>query len=174
MFFGHLPAGYICTKGILKIIPSKYLDYIEPDRLMTACLVASVMPDFDMFYFYIFDNRQHHHHSYWPHLPVVWLCVFVVCMLFSVFTKKVRAGVYTLAISANIFLHLFLDTIAGDIKWLYPFSSKFIVFFHVPDDYGWWIWNFLFHWTFFLELAVICTAFLIYKNRVGHSNNQET
>ncbi|VTR68827.1 hypothetical protein DESC_720205 [Desulfosarcina cetonica] len=30
-----------------------------------------------MIYFYIFDHRQHHHHTYWTHIPLYWAIVLV-------------------------------------------------------------------------------------------------
>jgi inner membrane protein len=39
--------------------------------------------------------------------------------------------------------------------WLYPFHTQSFVLVDVPARHGWWVWNFVIHWTFGLE-ALIC------------------
>jgi len=31
-----------------------------------------VLPDLDMAYFYLIDERQRRHHTYWGHIPFAW------------------------------------------------------------------------------------------------------
>jgi inner membrane protein len=43
----------------------------------------------------------------------------------------------------NLLLHLALDTVAGGVRWLAPFSDRSFVLATVPARHGWWVWNFL-------------------------------
>lgn len=152
MFIGHLPAGYILTKKLQK-------NFKNPKYLWVG-LIGSIFPDIDMFWFYFIDNRQHLHHSYWTHLPFDWLVLGLLTFLLLFLLKKKQyffaAGIFF----ANVFLHLFLDTIVGKIEWLYPFSEKSFAFFEVPSHYSFWVLNFVFHWTFLFEIFVIIWALL--------------
>ncbi len=160
-----MPAGYLSTKAFLRILPGRYIEKIQVKYALILGIVGSIFPDLDMFYFYLIDNRQHLHHGYWTHIFFFWVCVFLP--LFAIFTvlKKNNFSIYLSVFSINVFIHLFLNTIVGKIRWLYPFSSQDFVFFHVPARYGWWIWNFVFHWTFLFEIILITGAlFLIIRN----------
>jgi inner membrane protein len=72
-----------------------------------------------------------------------------------------------LAISAiifgNIILHLILDSIVGDIAWLYPLSDKQFALFTVPAKYTFWIWSFVLHWTFLFEICVLIAAGILFS-----------
>ncbi len=70
MFIAHLPAGYVLTRHLLDRAPAG--DALSR-RILAFGLLASVLPDFDLLYFYLIDNRQTLHHLYWPHLPAFWL-----------------------------------------------------------------------------------------------------
>ena len=59
---------------------------------------------------------------------------------------------------ANVLLHLLMDSIAADIRWLYPFSDLRVNLVHVPAPYKPWYLNFLFHWTFVAELLIVLLA----------------
>lgn len=158
MFIGHLPAGYVLTKKIQK--------RTQVDRFLSVGLLASILPDFDLIYFYGFDGHQNLHHSYWIHIPFYWLIIALVTFLMLIPVKKKEYYVLALIFFANVFLHLFLDTIVGKIEWLYPFSEHSYFFFEVPARYSFWVWNFVFHWTFLFEIAVIIwAAFLFLKER---------
>jgi inner membrane protein len=55
-----------------------------------------------------------------------------------------------------------LDTVAGKIRWLYPFSNKDFVLVHIPSIHSWWVWNFVMHWTFCLELGLVLSALYVW------------
>ena len=140
MFIGHLPAGYILTKKLQTKFKTK--------QFLWTGLVGSILPDLDLFYFYLIDNRQHLHHGYWIHTPFYWLIIAFITYLLILLFKREKYKTLAIFFFANIFLHIFLDTIVGKIDWLYPFSNKSIVFFEVPAVYDFWVKNFIFHWTF--------------------------
>ncbi|QQS59096.1 metal-dependent hydrolase [Candidatus Peregrinibacteria bacterium] len=158
MFIAHLPAGYILTKKLQKTSGvAKYL---------WVGLLGSILPDIDMLYFYLVDNKQHLHHDYWIHTPFYWMLISLFTFLALRLLKKQKYYLVSLIFFANIFLHLFLDTLVGKINWLYPFSSKSFSFFEVPAIYDYWVYNFVFHWTFLIEVFVIvCAVLLFHQNR---------
>ena len=66
-------------------------------------------------------------------------------------------------------LHMFLDSFAAEIYWLKPFSDMHLNVVEVPARYGWWVWNFVFHWTFAVELAIclVAAAVLVRKRNAA-------
>ena len=156
MFIAHIPAGYIVTKAL-----QQRLGY---QKYLWVGVLGSILPDFDMLYFYLVDNQQHLHHGYWTHIPFFWLCIAVV--VYGGLHLSRRTVYLTAAhlFFAGIYLHLFLDTIVGKIEWLQPVSDVKIYFFSVPAVYDWWVWNFVWHWTFLFEVGIILfAAWLLYK-----------
>jgi hypothetical protein len=55
-----------------------------------------------------------------------------------------------------------LDSIASGIKWLYPFNQTYFSIWRIPSIYQWWVANYLFHWTFILELLITTTAAMVF------------
>ncbi|MFW5447478.1 MAG: metal-dependent hydrolase, partial [Methylophagaceae bacterium] len=106
-----LAAGYILATTV-KI-------YLEPRIksiwLMISSLVGAVTPDLDIFYFYLIDNRQHHHHTYWTHYPITWLSLLLVfTVLYKLLSNK-TIPVLGLLFSLSGLIHMLLDSIVGDI-----------------------------------------------------------
>jgi inner membrane protein len=159
MFIAHLPAGYVLTRRLIDRAPAG--DALSR-RLLALGLWASVLPNLDLLYFYLIDNRQTLHHLYWPHVPVFWLAPAALSLLFCAITRNRTLTLVSLVFYANIFLHLVLDTVAGHISWLYPFYPASFVLIEVPARYGWWVWNFVLHWTFGLELLICAWAVAIF------------
>lgn len=159
MFLAHLPAGYILTKFLQK--------KLHTNRFLWVGLVASILPDIDLVYFYLFDHRQTLHHSYWIHAPFYWLILGLLTLIVIRLSKQRAYLAAAIIFFANIFLHLLLDTIVGKIEWLYPISPQAFYLFDVPAKYDFWVYNFIFHWTFLLEMAVIIWAlYLLFKNYI--------
>ena len=151
MMVGHLPAGYLygsflATKLARTQVDSRYI--------LIAALAGSVFPDIDMFYFLLIDD-QRHHHSYWTHYPIVWLSiVFASSIVFSLYRKWRRAAVLSMVFASTAVLHLILDSIVGDVRWLAPFVDQAYTMFSVPARYEPWWFNFIFHWSFGLEILL--------------------
>ena len=156
MFIAHLPAGYIAGSALAGI--AKRHQLTDPGRLMLTVLVASILPDLDLLWFYFVDHRQHVHHTYWTHVPAFWLTLAVCVSLISVAVRRSSALPYIAAATLGVLVHLVLDTVAGGIYWLYPFSPAEFRWVHVPSVHGWWVANFLLHWSFALELLVLVAA----------------
>lgn len=157
MIIGHIPAGYILTKKLQQKFKIK--------KFLALGLLASIFPDLDIFYFYFVDHRQNLHHGYWIHIPFYWLIISVFTFAVLTLWNKKEYYFAALIFFSNVFLHLFLDTIVGKIEWLYPFSSRSIYFFDVPAVHSFWLYNFIFHWTFLFEVAVIAWAVIIFVRR---------
>ncbi|THB68747.1 MAG: hypothetical protein D6B27_01885 [Gammaproteobacteria bacterium] len=64
----------------------------------------------------------------------------------------------------NIFIHLFADSIVGDIWWFSPFTNKPYSLFTVPSIYKIWWGNFILHWSFLIEITLILIAIYIFIN----------
>ncbi len=158
MFIAHLPAGYMLTK----VIQEKTGNYSR--SLFAAGLVASVFPDIDLLYFYLIDKRQNIHHHYITHLPLAWLLLAMGAWGCAYVTGRKNLNIYIGVILANIMLHMALDSIAAGIYWLYPLSDIELNLVKVPALYGWWVCNFIFHWTFSLEILIIIAALTVWKN----------
>lgn len=175
MFIGHLPAGYLATSGLLGLGKKISKDFRPSRHLASAGLAASVLPDIDMFYFYFLDNRQHLHHGYATHLPFFWLLVMTAWIIPAAVFRKTKILIFSAIMGINIFLHLFLDTICGKIRWLYPVSNRDYLFVEVSAKYDWWVWNFVFHRTFLLEVILLLAAstlFLCYRRGDGLTSGQ--
>ena len=165
MFIAHLPAGYISTKYIINKSQSIELPLKDTKLYIVVGLIAAMLPDFDMLYFYLIDNRQHLHHGYATHLPIFWAVPIAIWALLSVIFKNQKSLLLSLIVGVNVILHLFLDTFVGKVRWLYPLSNMDFYFFDVPAKYNWWVWNFVLHWTFLFELAILTTAgFILYRS----------
>lgn len=157
MFIGHLPAGYILTKLIQqKSHTTKYF---------FVGLIASILPDIDILYFYLADNRQTLHHDYWTHKPFSWLIIALLTFGVIWLIKKMEYVVGWMIFFGNIFLHLILDTIVGKIAWLYPLTERAFFFFNVPATHDFWVYNFFFHWTFLFEIAIVIWAISLFMKK---------
>lgn len=156
MFIAHLPAGYLATRSILDRQP---VPVPLRRRLLALGMMASVLPDLDLLWFYLVSDRRQVHHAYLPHLPLAWIPVFAAAALVLWMRRASRpAWLGMLVVAVNILLHQVLDTTAGGIRWLWPFSDAEFVLSHVEARYDPWYLNFILHWTFALEVAIVATA----------------
>lgn len=160
MFIAHLPSGYIAAYCLE--------DHFQPrDRRSRfwGLLIGSILPDVDMLYFYLIDREATHHHLYWTHLPVFWLSVCLAGIAIGAVLGNRSLTVFVTALFAGTLLHLFLDTPLGGVAWLYPFSAQLYHWVTIPATWNWWVWNFVFHWTFLFEVAICAWAALLFVRR---------
>jgi inner membrane protein len=133
---------------------------------MAVGLIAAVLPDLDLIWFFLVDHRRHVHHGYLPHLPVAWVVTLALAAAVAGALRVGRTGWLLLGVfSANVMLHLVLDTTAGGVEWLWPWSDRELVMTEVPARYHPWYLNFLLHWTFALEITVLAAAALVWWRR---------
>ena len=119
-----------------------------------------------MLYFYLIDDLQTLHHHYWTHVPLLWIALWIVMAIVTKLLKNRTAFMLTMIIFPNLLLHFALDSIVGDIGWLYPFVDYDFSLFTVPATHNFWVWSFVFHWTFLLEIAIVIAAIVgLYKHR---------
>lgn len=154
MITAHLPAGYIVGRTAKRYGVDRWL--------MAAALLGSVLPDFDLIWFYFIDGRAIHHHHYWVHIPGFWLIVATVTLL-ALRRWRPEFSPAARAFFAAIFVHLLLDTIAGSIAWGWPFTDRLFELFTVPATQNYWVMSFILHWTFLFEIAVWSLAIYLYK-----------
>jgi inner membrane protein len=151
MFIAHIPAGYLASNLIAQKQTNRF-------RLLAFGIGCSILPDLDLLWFYLVDNRQTAHHAYIFHWPLFWCALALAAWFFSWTTKKAWMQTYILVGLVCLTLHMFLDSFAAEIYWLKPFSDMHLNVVEVPARYGWWVWNFVFHWTFAAELAICLAA----------------
>ncbi len=151
-----MPAGYMASRFLLSQFQFKPC---KTKWLLALGLLGSIFPDLDMFYFYLIDDRQHDHHSYWTHIPFYWISLLVTCYLVAaIFKSRFMIAAATVFIGC-ILLHLLLDTFSGGgIMWLYPIQDSYFNIFTVPSRHSYWVWNYFLHWTVLIEFTIIFLA----------------
>ena len=173
MIIGHLPAGYLIAKGLADrmIANARALP-----AFVCAGLLGSVFPDLDLFYFYWIDHRQHHHHTYWTHYPIVWLSLALASAVWVRARKGSLPAALSLIFALNGCAHMVLDSIVGHIWWLAPFvDQSFSAFTIARTHEPWWL-NFVLHWSFVLETVLLTAAVVVYvrgRQRVGFRSKTE-
>jgi len=163
MLIAHLPAGYIAGSALARFANRQ--KSVDPRCFMAVLLLASVLPDFDLLWFHLADDCQHFHHTYWSHIPVFWLGVGVLTSVVATALRHRSALPYIGALTAGTLLHMILDTVAGGILWFYPLSPVEYRWVDVPSIYGWWVANFVLHWSFLLELGLLGVALASWSER---------
>lgn len=155
MFIAHISAGYLLTRSCLKVfqVPNRSVA-----RLFAVGLLASVLPDFDLLYFYLIDAQQHNHHSYWTHIPIFWIWCYLLLIPWTLIFKLQKVFVVSTVVFINVMGHMVLDTVAGGIRWGEPFSDGYTVLLTIQPRYDWWVLNFVLHWSFLIEVALIVLA----------------
>jgi inner membrane protein len=160
MFIAHLPAGYI---GACLLTHGSAPE--QRRSLFAPFLIGSVLPDVDMLYFYLVDHGRHLHHQYWTHLPVFWLAALAGLLLMALLLSSRRLALAGSSLVAGVFLHLLLDTPFAGIAWLYPFSDHSFYLVSIPATRSWWVWSFVFHWSFWFEIVICIAAVILYFRR---------
>ena len=117
-----------------------------------------MLPDIDMAWFHLVDGGQYHHHSYPTHWPITWIGIGLLGLALSRLADKASLAVATLGLVTGAIVHIALDTIAGHVLWLAPFSYEGFHLVDVPATHSNWVVSFLLHWTFGVELAVTAIA----------------
>lgn len=165
MFIAHIPVGLCIARAVTR----------QPLTWRTALTagLGAIFPDLDLLRFYLIDNGQVHHHSYWTHLPAYWGAFIILLMLGAkLFKKRIpkECAVFVLAVVS----HLLLDSVAGDIRWLWPFSDNGFKLVTVPVSHGKWYLSFLHHWTFKFEILISLLALLMSVTGHGYKDPKST
>lgn len=155
MFIAHLPAGYLLSRFMARGRPAL------SGAILVTGILCSVLPDFDLAYFYPVDGRRTPHHDYWTHTPAFWLVVAAGQALALLISGRRNQLILVWVGLAKVLLHLLMDSIAADIRWIYPLSESRVNLVHVPALYKPWYLNFIFHWTFMAEFLIALAAVLV-------------
>ena len=151
MFIAHLPAGYLTARLFARLRGTT-----ARPALVVAGLVGGIFPDIDLLYATLFDHWQVHHHRYWTHLPLVWLGISAVALLLFRRPGTARQAVTVFLLA--VWGHLLLDSVAGDIWWLWPWLDLPFSLVTIPAIHSPWYLNYLLHWTFALELIFVASG----------------
>jgi inner membrane protein len=151
----HLPAGWLMARAANK----------TRGPVLAAALIGSVLPDFDLLWFYVVDHRAVLHHRYWTHIPGFWvMAAIVVLPLIRAFARRWFSA--AVMFFAAILVHLVLDTPVGGIMWLWPFDDHLYRLAEVQQSERHWIATFMMHPSFLAEVAIIAVAaFLLFNER---------
>ncbi|HEX8394546.1 MAG TPA: metal-dependent hydrolase [Longimicrobium sp.] len=160
MFIAHIPAGYLATRALLRrlSVPAH-----ARRRLMMVGVAASVLPDADLLWWHFVDHRRQVHHAYLTHIPLACLVAFAIAALVLRLARARRqAWIAGAIVAVNVMLHLLLDTVAGGIRWAWPMSGHEFALSAPTARYGFWIGNFVMHWTFALEVLITAAALWVW------------
>ncbi len=166
MLLAHAPAGYLLGRILSRTV---FKDRIPPERsdsfyrnLILAGMIGGILPDIDFIYHIFIDSDKTPHHSYITHMPVFWLALMSVFLFIYFFKKSSSKLPVLITLCSGALLHLVCDTITGIVFWFYPLSKKGYNLFDVSDTHIWWVHNYMYHWTFLIEIAIIVTAMAIF------------
>ncbi len=151
MFIGHLPGAYLIFRATTPNLGK---------LAFGAAMLGAVAPDIDMLWFYLVDNRGHHHHSYLTHRPIIWAGFLLCGALLRIWAT--RAGTALAFFGAGGLVHMVLDSITGEVAWLWPFSSVTHPLVAVQATHSHWILSFLNHWTFKVEIVITVIALCVW------------
>ena len=151
MFFAHIPAGYLVSRALVRgnPFPLKFV--------LFAGMAGGMLPDIDLLYLYLLDSTPQHHHTYWTHLPIDWLG----CTVLAWVAARKCSAAFRLGLAAFLLgwlSHLLLDTLTGDIWWLYPLVDQPYSLVKIEARYQPWWMNYLLHWSMAVEAAIIALA----------------
>lgn len=163
MIIGHAPSGYLLASLLRKPFSARG---IATQWFLIAGVIGALIPDADMLYFHFIDHRQHHHHTYPSHFPIVWLSLLTLSSLCLRWRQTSKTAGLAFIFCLGGFLHILLDTIVGDIWWFAPFYDRPFSLFTVPARYQPWWLNYILHWSFSLEIALWVFAILQYKKNL--------
>ncbi|MVO16245.1 metal-dependent hydrolase [Parasedimentitalea huanghaiensis] len=155
MFIAHLPAGYLTANLLAR-------KHKNRSSLIAVGLVCSILPDFDLLWFYLVDNRQTAHHEYFFHWPLFWCFLAFATWILSWILGQGQIRRYILVALTCLLVHMLLDSFAAEIYWLRPFSDFHLNAVEVPAKFEWWVWSFVFHWTFAVEIGICLAAAIVF------------
>jgi hypothetical protein len=78
MIIGDIPSGYLLARHLFAKFEQRG---VHESAFLWFGTIGAVFPDIDMIYFYGFDHRQHHHHTYFTHLPILWLSILALTII---------------------------------------------------------------------------------------------
>jgi hypothetical protein len=99
--------------------------------------------------------------------------LLTISLLWLIAGQNRRTAMVAIFFTGNGLIHMLLDSLVGDIWWFAPFIDKPYSLFTVPALYKpWWI-NFIFHWSFAVELGIVLWAFGLWRHRGSVGSPEE-
>ncbi len=155
MILGHLPAGYLVSR----LAFSRFGSGSAALRWYLVCgMLGAIAPDTDLIYATLFAREYRHHHTYWTHLPIVWISLLLFSMGLRSLGRRHGFSSCLFIFSLNGLVHMVLDTIAGEIWWFAPFIDESFSFFSGYGGFERWWMNILFSWPFAIEMVIVTSA----------------
>jgi len=164
MFIAHAFGGYLGTRLCLKSQVGQELSERRWMSFLIFGIICSILPDIDLLYFYTLDHRQHPHHQFWTHMPFFWITVSLFVYALGRWKFRPYAALISLLLLGGTFMHMILDSVAGGIFWLYPLSDTYFKMFTITPRFQWWVLNYIIHWTFLAEVAIVASALWVYRS----------
>jgi len=173
---GHIAAGYLTAKALLKIIHPQ-ITAAQQNHLLAWGMFFGFAPDLDTFYTFFkvkaftgSTQEKNNHRHFLSHAPVLWL---IAGLLIYFLAPSEYIKLIGLLVWLGSWSHFLLDSIEYGIMWLWPFSKKQYALKRInivvgrKQFWGYWI-DFLKVYTtrysFYLEIIVILTAIIVYFN----------
>lgn len=160
MILAHLPAGYIAAKLLHKHFQANCACW---KYFLAVALIGSIAPDLDLLYFMVDANRPYHHHAYWSHFPIVWGSLLLIAGIWYRLAEKKKMAALAVMFTLCGFIHICLDSVAGSIRWAYPFNTLPYSLITVPRVTGSRRLDYLVHWSSWLELIPIMWAAILWR-----------
>ena len=162
MLIGHLPAGYLLTRALMK----KYKIPLNHWWLGLG-LLFSIAPDFDHIFNLLFQNNIYNHRLLPTHVPLTYLIILLIGLLIYRIKPWLWLKWGMIIALPNLILHLILDTPFVGIKWIWPFYPKLVGIYNVNITAGIIVPNYYHYWYWYLEiilwLAAVITVIKSYK-----------
>jgi len=166
MIIAHGPAGYLLTKIFTNTLFRNSISASHESHrynlLILAGIIGGIMPDFDFVYHIFIDSDRTPHHSYITHMPIFWIFMMSLLIVTGKLLKKPFFTAVSITICSTALLHLICDTITGVVYWLYPFNMHPFNVFSVSGKYIWWVHNYMYHWTFLIEITIVTIAMAVF------------
>jgi membrane-bound metal-dependent hydrolase YbcI (DUF457 family) len=173
---GHIAAGFLVGKALLKFIPLNFSE-LQQSQIILWTMFFSFAPDLDIFYsffkekaFVVKNLETNNHRKYLSHAPVLWLIVglFIFFSFKSTFVK-----ILGLSLWLGSWSHFLLDSIEYGIMWLWPINRKVYAFKDVELSQLIIETNFFDYWfysvkqytkslTFYFEVFIIFISIAVY------------
>jgi inner membrane protein len=158
MIFSHAPGGFIAA-FVTKRWWTRSLTKKQITILYIVSMIAAVLPDIDVIYFYLFDatvrHRQHITHSLFLYL-LIWLIFYTIGFFKK--SQVLKSTGFILFIGG--FFHLLLDSVTTGVPWFYPQSLRTWGLLNLP----WFNFDFVYEHLFLFTLSIEVLIFLLAFN----------
>lgn len=156
MFLAHLPAGFLLTDSLCQ--RTRLRHWPQQRALLLAGLLGSVFPDSDILWAHWVDQNRFYHHLYWVHWPLFWLALMAGGAALAGWLRSRFIVALVLLFGLNALLHIGLDAINREVWWGMPFVKHPVKLIDVPMTHQQRLLDYVYHWTFALEVLLCAWA----------------